>query len=291
MKLLTALALILIVAAPVHAVNIFVVGASNLNRQKGYVYATPPALSVIDATHLHLNFAGSVLGGWTAGRGTGVCEVGAFYGCMEVADDIDIVLIFHLGVNDLFEQYNTEITTAELLAAWRQYYQNIHADFPSAQIVHVTGFPMRVDSDGDTKCTDAFGFRWFLGPIAEEDDIACADFEPCINTLNGRYRYFKNQLMAANQSLPYLTYIDTWEMVVDDNPDGEALELWHDTYFNTATDCIHMKSADDTAFQAFVVEYVYPTLDEIVRGIRFQRPPLQNAVLYNATIIHQASGD
>lgn len=228
---------LLLMCSSVRAEHIFPVGDSVLDYVYQQMVNTPPNGYTIDTTGQSLVYAGKALSDWTAGRGTGICAAESFYGCLEVADantTIDVILIIKLGQNDLYNWHNeTYADMATYLAAWNTFYGYLHTDFPNAEIVHITGHPIRVENNG-TQCGSA-PLEFYGGPISPAVNVPdCADSMECVHESNASYRGFKNQLIAAAPE--YVTYIDTWEDMATIFTAAQ-LTVWQDTF---VTDCIHI---------------------------------------------------
>ena len=245
MKKRILLLLLLLIALPVSAADkrILPIGDSTYYYVDSFVRANPPTGCVIDTTCIDggVQYGGKDLWMWTVGRGTGICSDSTPYGCLEIAPQFDIIWIYELGFNDIWRFQNVDCPyddMTEYLTAWRNFYQNLHADFPHAKIVHSTGYPTRVTLNAS--CWQNGGF--FMGGELTENPTGAECFESqdqmnCWESVNGIYRNFKNRLMVANADLDYVTYIDTWEKVATAFS-AEELEAWHNA---RVPDCIHME--------------------------------------------------
>lgn len=235
----------------------YVIGDSVIEGIWDYVEVAPPVgYTLIEPEKLD-DYGGKMLANFTAGRGLGAagCTSTAFYGCLETeTTDFDTIIIFGLIINDMFNWHNaTYADTDAYVAAYRAFYQNLHADFPAVKkIVHITMYPIRIDSEGGTKCEDIF-----YGGSLTAAAPSCSTAAECIHEGNGSYRYVKNALMTANGDLPYVQYVDTWEALATEKTET-ALKAWQDIY---VPDCIHLNQSYNTGWAAYYSHYLRNKID------------------------------
>jgi len=270
--------LFLFIPSAVFGAHIFPVGDSFTDYEYQNLIDYPPVKSTIDTTGQSLNYAGATLEEWKTGRGSGVCEGRAFYGCLEATThDINIILIPELGYNDMYFSFRDGAETynglGPYLHEWREFYEWLHEDFPDAVIVHATGYPMQV---ADNSCTT----YWYSGTTVSVNLMACNDALSCARSDNARYHGFINMLMAGNSDLDYVRYIDTWHAILVDNPEGAELNTWTATYLD---DCVHLNytGADGVLAWTEFSSYLYLELNRIIKGLQVN---IYNTSLNNSNL-------
>jgi hypothetical protein len=237
------LALLLIFLLPVSAyaeTKIIGVGDSIYNDAVPAMVLSPPENSSIVITGNESNYDGATLGKWMLGRGAGTCDETALYGCLENNEPFDIIWIYGLGINDWHGWFlGTYADMDAYLDTFRTFYQNLHADFPNAIILHTTGYVYRKDIVGRAGCT------WGRGTLTPNYEPTCTDLQTCIEEANSNIRGFNELIMAANSDLSYVHYHDTFEMLAEFSDSDN----WFDSFIPVVPetdDCIHMPEASYT---------------------------------------------